>query len=140
MGGYHGAADRPKGRLASRGHSQKEQDSADQPCTFRKGTNMATQRIASGRTTPGSTNWQVYSPTGIMVNVDTTSGKFSSVPVYITSIGGNSSHWATTGATSVYLPTTTGFRVYVKWSDNSPLTPAQANSFQWHINWIGMEL
>jgi hypothetical protein len=98
------------------------------------------QRIASGRTTPGATAWQVYSPTGIYVDVNTTAGKFSAPPVYIPSIGGTSSHWATTGATSVYSATATGFRVYVKWSDNSPLTPAQANGNQWHINWLGMEI
>jgi len=101
---------------------------------------MATTRIASGRTTPGMTAWQVYSPTGIMVDVDTTAAKLTGMPVYVTSLGGNSSHWATTGATSIYNSTAMGFRVYVKWSDNSPLTPAQANSFQWHINWIAMDV
>ncbi len=101
---------------------------------------MATTRIASGRTTPGSTAWQVYSSNGIYVDVNTTTGKFTSPPVYVTSIGGVSGQWATTGATSVYSATATGFRVYVKWSDSGPLTPATANSFQWHINWIGMEL
>jgi hypothetical protein len=101
---------------------------------------MATHRIASGQTPPGATAWQVYSPTGIMVDVNTTSGHFSSVPVYVTSIGGTSSHWATTGATSIYNATATGFRVYVKWSDGSALTPATANANRWNINWIGMEL
>ena len=105
-----------------------------------KETIMATHRIASGQTAPGATSWVVYSPTGIYVDVNTSGGKFTAAPVYVTSIGGSSSHWATTGATSVYFPTATGFRVYVKWSDNSPLTPAQANGNQWHINWIGMEL
>lgn len=99
----------------------------------------------AGRTPQGSTNWQVYSPTGIYVDVDTSAGKFTKPPVYITSIGGVSSHWATTGANSVYpippatSPTATGFRVYVRWADGSPLTPAQANELGWHINWIGME-
>lgn len=101
---------------------------------------MATHRIASGKTTPGATAWQVYSPNGIFVDVNTSAGKFPAAPVYVTSIGGISSHWATTGATSVYSATATGFRVYVRWVDGSPLTPAQANSLQWHINWIGMEL
>jgi hypothetical protein len=107
---------------------------------------MATQRIASGQTPPGSTAWQVYSPTGIYLDVNTTSGKFTSVPAYVTSIGGKTNHWATTGATSLYptppntYPTATGFRVYVRWVDGAPLTPATANSYGWHINWIGMEL
>ena len=96
-------------------------------------------KIASGSTTPGSTNWQAYGTTGVYLDVDTSAGKFATTPKYITSIGGNSSHWATTGATSIYSATPTGFRVYVRWSDGSALTPAQANSFQWHINWLGVD-
>jgi hypothetical protein len=107
---------------------------------------MATHRIASGKTTPGQTAWQQYQGgNGIFVDVNTTAGNFSAAPVYITSIGGISSHWNTTGATSIY-PTPPAadlrisFRVYVRWADGSPLTPAQANGFQWHINWVGMEV
>lgn len=101
---------------------------------------MATHRIASGKTPPGTTAWQQYQGgAGVFVDVNTSAGKFS-VPVYVTSIGGNSSHWATTGATSVYLATATGFRIYVRWSNGAALTPATANGFQWHINWIGMEI
>lgn len=102
-------------------------------------------RIASGRTPQGSTNWQVYNANGIFLDVDTSAGRFTKNPVYVTSLGGTSSHWSTTGATSVYpIPpassvTATGFRVYVRWADGSALTPAQANSLGWHINWIGYE-
>jgi len=96
---------------------------------------MATSIIASGRTEPGATNWQVYSPTGIFVDVDTSSAGFRIGAIYVTSLGGNSSHWATTGGTSIYTPTATGFRVYVRWVDGGPLTPAQANQLGWHINW-----
>jgi hypothetical protein len=116
-------------------------------------TNMATQRIASGQTPQGTTAWQTYpagtppaNSTGVFVDVNTTAGKFQTAPAYITSIGGDSHHWATTGASSVYpvppdlLPTATRFRVYVRWIDGANLTPAIANSHKWHINWIGMEL
>jgi hypothetical protein len=71
--------------------------------------------------------------------VNTSEGYFTHTPMYIASLGGNSSHWSTVGGSSIYMPTPTGFRVYVKWVDNSPLTPAQAQSLGWHINWIGME-
>jgi hypothetical protein len=71
--------------------------------------------------------------------VDTSAGKFTSAPKYFASIGGNSSHWGTTGATSIYTPSSTGFRIYLRWSDGNTLTPAQANSFQWHVNWFGVE-
>ena len=98
-------------------------------------------RMASGRTAPGSTNWQPYTGTtpGVFVDVDTTSGGFVKTPVYITSIGGAGNHWATTGATSIYSPTPTGFRIYVRWVNGAALSPADANQYQWHINWIGME-
>lgn len=97
-------------------------------------------KLASGSTTPGSTNWQTYGVnTGVYLDVDTSAGKFTITPNYLTSLGGNSSHWAATGATAIYNATPTGFRVYVRWSNGSTLTPAQANSFQWHINWLGIE-
>ena len=52
---------------------------------------------------------------------------------------GNGSHWTTTGATAIYLPTRLpsrrGFRVYVRYSSGGSLTPAFANSKQWHLNW-----
>ena len=104
---------------------------------------MASLKIASGNTTPGSTNWQQYSPpanTGVYIDVDTSSAGFTSTPVYTTSIGGNSSHWSTTGATSIYNATPNGFRVYVRWANGNQLTPTQANNLNWHINWIGMEV
>jgi phage baseplate assembly protein gpV len=102
--------------------------------------NGAVKFQGSGSTTPGSTNWQFYpGNTGIYLDVDTSVGKFTSTPKYFTSLGGSSSHWATTGVTSIYTPTPTGFRVYVRWSDGSTLTPEQANSLQWHVNWLGVE-
>jgi len=101
----------------------------------------AVVKTGFGRTTPGSTAWQPYDggTTGIFVDVDTSSAGFSAAPLYFTSIGGDSSHWATTGATSIYLPTATGFRVYVRWADGRPITPAEANGYQWHINWSGIQ-
>jgi hypothetical protein len=102
--------------------------------------NGAVKYQGSGSTTPGATNWQPYpGNTGIYLDVDTRAGKFTTTPKYFTSLGGASSHWATTGVTSIYTPSPTGFRVYVRWSDGSTLTPAQANSLQWHVNWLGVE-
>jgi hypothetical protein len=101
---------------------------------------MATARIASGMTSPGL-GWQQYpGGEGIFIDVDTSSGKFSTTPAYVTSLGGSSSHWATTGGTSVYFPTSTGFRVYVRWAGGGSLTPANATGFGWHIKWMGMEV
>jgi hypothetical protein len=103
--------------------------------------NGAVKFQGSGSTTPGSTNWQTYtgSTPGIYLDVDTSAGKFTTTPKYFTSLGGDSSHWATTGVTSIYTPSPTGFRVYVRWSDSSALTPEQANDLKWHVNWLGVE-
>ena len=99
---------------------------------------MTTTGIASGRTTPGATAWQVYTPSGIYVDVDTSAAQLSGTPVYLTSLGGNGQQWQTIGATSIYSPTATGFRVYVRWVDYAPLSPATANKWEWYINWIAL--
>lgn len=100
-------------------------------------------KIASGSTTPGATNWQVYNQGGIYVDVDTSAAGFTSTPVYVTSIGGNTGHWRITGGSSVYQATATGFRVYIRWDQISEteeaLTPEMANGNKWHINWIAVE-
>src|SRR4028119_452626 len=97
-----------------------------------------TVQVARGSTPVGSTAWQQYDgpEAGVFVDVDTSSAGFTTTPIYITSLGGISHHWNTTGATSIYTPTPTGFRVYVRFPSGSPLTPALANQYQWHINWI----
>lgn len=99
---------------------------------------VSTVRIAGGATRAGE-GWQVHLPTGIYIDVDTSQGKFRKTPVYVTSLGGNSSHWATTGGNAVYNPTPIGFRVYVRWSGGTPLTPAEANADQWRVHWFGIE-
>jgi hypothetical protein len=101
--------------------------------------------ISRGSTPVGNTAWQPYSlggsftpGQGIFVDVDTSSSGFTTTPIYITSLGGTAYHWGTIGATSIYLPTPTGFRVYIRFPDGSSLTPAFANQNGWHINWIAV--
>jgi hypothetical protein len=96
-------------------------------------------RVFAGRTLPGL-GWQVYTGNGIFIDVNTSAAGFTATPLYITSIHGDQQHWATTGGSSVYNPTPTGFRIYVRWWDGTVLTPAQANSNNWHIQWIGIQL
>jgi hypothetical protein len=101
--------------------------------------------MARGSTPVGTTAWQQYFANGagvfeqgVFVDVDTSSAGFTTTPIYITSIGGEGGHWSTTGATSIYFPTPTGFRVYVRYSTGDPITPVVANQFGWHINWIAV--
>ncbi|MEW4526509.1 hypothetical protein [Maioricimonas sp. JC845] len=93
----------------------------------------------SGKTPVGGTNWQVYGDVAnaIFVDVDTSSAGFTSVPNYVSSLGGNSQQWETIGGSAIYSPTPTGFRVYVRFVDQKHLTPAIANAAGWHIVWIG---
>jgi hypothetical protein len=105
---------------------------------------MATQKIASGRTASGTTGWQQYGApnnTGVFVDVNTSAAQFSTTPVYTISIGGEGHHWSLTGTASIYEASPKGFRVYLRWADGKPLTPAQANESgkRWYVNWIGVE-
>jgi hypothetical protein len=92
-------------------------------------------RTCAGRTPTGSTNWIVYG-SQIYVEVDMSGCKFSSTPYVVSSIGGTSSHWTSTGGSAPYSATATGFTIYV----NQPggVTPAQANGVNWHIEWIAV--
>ena len=111
----------------------------------------ASMRIGSGSTKPVNTAWQPYDPTssipgrGIFVDVDTSHAGFTKTPNYVISVGGRSHHWELTGTSTIYDPTPTKFRVYVRLSYNKtgqetpPLTPAQANTHLWHVTWIGVE-
>src|SRR5262249_30393178 len=106
---------------------------------------MASPKIASGHTTPD--DWQQYLPenSGIFVDVDTSAAEFSTTPVYVTSLGGYTGHWFTTGATSIYVSPVhqndlkLGFRVYVRLANGATLTPDTAKKDGWYINWLGIE-
>jgi len=94
-------------------------------------------KIEAGQSSPS--DWQVYSANGIMVDVNTSAAGFTATPRYITTLHGMSNHWTTAGGTSVYVPTPTGFRIYVKWVDSSALVPATAQNLGWYIQWIGIQ-
>jgi hypothetical protein len=96
-----------------------------------------TVQIARGKTPVGNTAWRQYFVDGIFVDVDTSLAGFKTTPIYISSLGGES-HWGIIGATSIYDPTPTGFRVYVRYATGGSLTPAEANQNRWHINWIAV--
>lgn len=69
----------------------------------------------------------------LYVDVNTTACSLASTPLYLTTLGGATTHWGVIGATAIYFPTATGFRVYVR--HGGAITPATANSWGWHINW-----
>jgi hypothetical protein len=94
-------------------------------------------RICIGGNHPA--DWQPYiGNVGVYVDVDTSHCGFTSVPIYTTALEGNDSNWATTGATSIYDATETGFRVYVRWFNGETLVPATAEAFNWAITFIAV--
>jgi hypothetical protein len=97
-------------------------------------------RIGAGQTPPGATGWVYYNSDGIYVDVDTSAAGFTQTPIYITSLHGQTEHWSTTGASSVYLPTATGFRIYLRWASGGGLTPTRANDNAWHVQWVGIQV
>jgi hypothetical protein len=95
--------------------------------------------IAAG-STPLGLEWQQYeNNAGVFIDVNTEGYHFSTTPVYVTALHGTSHHWATTGGSSVYNPTPTGFRVYIRRPDGGSLLVSEAQSLGWHIQWIATE-
>ena len=94
-------------------------------------------RIGSGSTVPGEGWVKFYR--GIYTDIDTSSAGFTSVPTYVSSVGGDGTHWNLVGTGAIYSPTITGFRVYVQWHDNQDLAPPHAQRFKFYVNWIGFE-
>ncbi len=92
-----------------------------------------------GHTNTDGTGWVNFPEgKGIYIDVDTSGCNFPASPMYFASLGGISAHWGTTGATSIYLPSPTGFRVYVRsWEFN--VTSDDANNVDWRIQWFGMK-
>ena len=101
---------------------------------------MAT-KIVSGQTPRGATKWAYYNQDHItlVVEVDTSAAKFSSTPVYIASLGGDSGHWEASGAASSYTPTSSKFNVYISFVDHRRIEIEAIKKLNWYINWIGME-
>ena len=100
--------------------------------------------VCSGSTPPGNTAWMVYGdtpPTQIFVNVDTSACGFKNRPIYLTSIGGTTSHWTTTGGSEPYevkdFTYQKGFRIYLN-NGSGGVSPATANTNGWYVQWIGI--
>jgi hypothetical protein len=99
---------------------------------------QTTQRVAAGSTVPGE-GWEQSGTGSLKIHVDTTSAHFTGIPVYVTSVAGAGNHFALTGTSAVYLPTVTGFDIFVRWANGAPITPADAVSGGWYVHWVGVD-
>ncbi|CAF1227796.1 unnamed protein product [Rotaria sordida] len=86
------------------------------------------------------TLWQLYSPNGLFMDIDTTSCRFNSTPLYFTSMAGTSSHWDLAGYTAIYSPTNTSFRIYTRSLNtmNSTEMLSYSQTYIWNVNWFGI--
>ncbi|MFD0686391.1 DUF11 domain-containing protein [Actinomadura fibrosa] len=92
---------------------------------------------ASGHTSPGA-GWQQSDGKSLHIDVDTSSGEFTTTPHYVASIGSSGgSQWLLRGAHGIYDATPTGFRLNLYWTEQDPLTPQTAEQYGWYVNWIG---
>ena len=101
-----------------------------------EGTDGQVSLMVSGRTVPGGTDWTAYPGNSVTVRVDLRGAGFAGTPLYFTSLGGTSTHYSTTGATSIYKPGPDGFDIYLR-AMNS-VAERQAKGSNWHINWVAI--
>ncbi len=95
--------------------------------------NQVGEGFCSGRTPEGTTPWRQYGTHGLYVDIDTEACGYDEKPRYLASLGGNSKHWVVQGASSIYFPTKTGFRIYIR--SPQPITPEEANKQAWIVYW-----
>jgi hypothetical protein len=74
----------------------------------------------------------------IQMNIDTSSCRLESTPLYLTSITGTAGHYLLVGVNAIYEPTESSFHIDVRSLDNATADTMMARSaqFQWNINWI----
>lgn len=105
-------------------------------------------KVYSGTTDPGKWVQHYKEPNQIYIDVDTSACEFKKTPLYVCSLVGDSHHWSTTGGSSIYNPTSTGFRINLRNAVSSfidgkctydPLKTERAKKFNWRINWMAVE-
>jgi ribosomal protein S11 len=88
--------------------------------------------LCGGSTPVGNTNWKVYAGKWLYTDVDTSKCGFTETPVYVTSLTGTTSHWASKGSSEIYKATKNGFRIYL-YQESSPDV---ANQRKYSVNWV----
>lgn len=97
------------------------------------------QRICTGSTPIGTTAWDAYNATTVHVKVDTSACQFTTRPLYVSSLVGESNHYTATGGAAPYVTDAnakTQFDIYANAATN--WTPADANTQKWHIEWVAI--
>jgi len=99
-------------------------------------------RMVCGESSPA--NWEQYveygipQPDELTTYIDTSSAGFTNVVAYISALKGTAGIWRTTGGDAIYEQSATGFRVYVDDYNPTEMTPAQALTWGWRVQWCGV--
>ena len=102
--------------------------------------------LAAGETSPN--DWVTHPTNRKQIYVDIETGlSLKETPIYICSIVGDTNHWSTTGGSSIYTPSPTGFRVNIRFgaipTPQGPVFPdldaAYARERNWRISWAAFE-
>jgi len=113
-----------------------EADHSDSATTVVTSVDGSGNRVCSG-VSPAE-DWAVYSTNWLQMDIDTTACGFTGVPSYFTTLNGTSSHWVTTGITSIYNPTETTFRVYLRSTTETSISQATAVTRGYTVNWMAV--
>lgn len=86
-----------------------------------------------------SIDWHTFYTTGALIDVDTSKCGFEEPPKYFTELTGNSNMHRIMGASSIYSPTESGFRIYIN-EETLHTTPTSsiADSWRLKIKWCGV--
>ena len=94
-------------------------------------------KVGCGAGATASSGWSYYSSSGVYRDIDLSHCGFTSAPIVVTSLAGDTGLWTTPGGSEPYSVTSSGFRIFVYKSD---VTAPAAESYGWHINWIATEI
>jgi len=92
-------------------------------------------KVCAGTTGRGKSGWRNYSSNGVYMDVNIGRCGYVSTPTITTTIEGTSSHWVTTGTSSIYQATNTKFRIYLS---KSNLRVGHAVGWKWNVEWIAV--
>jgi hypothetical protein len=85
-------------------------------------------------------SWGTYNANTLSLNIDTSSCKFNSTPLYFTSFSGIGLHYGLASYTAIYGSSTTSFTIYItslfSWSSVQMLSYTIIGD--WNVNWLGI--
>jgi len=99
--------------------------------------NEKCMKVCAGSTGRSTTDWINTSSYGLYYDVDISDCGFKTVPTVTTAVEGTSTHWRTTGTSSIYNTSPSAFRMYLENTSHNPQNGA-AESNKWNIEWIAV--